>query len=234
MTKYDELPLFPLNAVLFPEMPMPLHIFEPRYLEMIERCRGENARFGVVLIQSGAEVGEIAIPHSTGTIARITQCEALDNGRLNILATGEQRFRIVEIYHEKSYLTAKVETLVDQRGHPTLLAAARDAASDLFRTYLRRLYSLANRHISAIQIPSDPVELSYAIATAVQVPLMEKQRLLELDATQERLEREIEILESEVDAQEFLCALHATLPNHASREISPINPEELRQLTSRN
>lgn len=234
MVNYDELPLFPLNTVLFPDMPLPLHIFEPRYLEMIQHCRREHSPFGVVLIQSGAEVGDPAVPYSIGTTARLTQCEPTRDGRLNIVATGESRFRIVELFQDKSYLTAKTQLVFDDAGDPEMLAPAYDAAADLFRTYLRRMYALANRHMSAIQIPTDPVELSYAIANAVQVPLLEKQRLLEFEITQDRLEREIEILESEVDAQEFLCRMHAKLPNRTSWEISPINPEALRQLTSRN
>jgi Lon protease-like protein len=234
MINFDELPLFPLYTVLYTDMPLPLHIFEPRYLEMMEHCRAYGGRFGVVLIQSGAEVGDPAVPFSVGTIARITQSETLPNGHLNVLVTGEERFSIVDIVQHRSFLTARVEVLAEERGDQITLDMAHEGAADLFRTYLRRLYALANRHISSLQIPTDPVELSYAIANAVQIPLIEKQRLLEYDSAQARLEREIDILKSEVDAQEFLCRVHAKLPNRTSWEISPINTDELRQLTSRN
>ena len=66
MTNYHELPLFPLNTVLFPDMPLPLHVFEPRYLEMMDYCRRERTPFGVVLIQSGPEVGGPSLPFSVG------------------------------------------------------------------------------------------------------------------------------------------------------------------------
>ena len=89
MTNYHELPLFPLNTVLFPDMPLPLHVFEPRYLEMMDYCRRERMPFGVVLIQSGPEVGGPSLPFSIGTMARVTHREPLDSGSLNIVATGE-------------------------------------------------------------------------------------------------------------------------------------------------
>jgi Lon protease-like protein len=215
-------------------MPMPLHIFEPRYLEMIEHCRAGNAPFGIVLIRSGAEVGGEAAPFSVGTLARVSRREAVDGGRLNIVAIGEGRFQIVEILRHKSYLTAKTEPVADRPDDPATLAAARDTASQLFRSYVRSLYSLANRHVSGLQIPTDPAQLSYAIANAVQIPLLEKQRLLEYRSTQDRLRREIELLSTEVDAHEFLCQMHSQLPDPATWEISPINPEQLRPLTSRN
>lgn len=234
MINYDELPLFPLNTVLFPDMPLPLHVFEPRYLEMMEQCRREKARFGVVLIQSGPEVGGPSLPFSVGTIARVTQREKLVNGRINVLATGESRFRIIDLSHDKSYLTASIEPVDEVDGDAAALGQACEQAAELFRTYLHRMYLLANRHVSALQIPKDPVRLSYAIANAVQTPLLEKQRLLEYASTEDRLRREIEILAAEVDAQEFLVNMHAGLPSQASWEIAPIDTEGLRQLTSRN
>jgi Lon protease-like protein len=234
MTNYHELPLFPLNTVLFPDMPLPLHVFEPRYLEMMDYCRRERMPFGVVLIQSGPEVGGPSLPFSIGTMARVTHREPLDSGRLNIVATGEARFRIIDLNHDKSYMTAVIEAVEDSSTDAMTLSLAYDQAAELFRTYLRRLYLLANRHVSSVQIPGDPALLSYSIASAVQVPLLEKQRLLEYSTIEDRLMREIEILTAEVAAQEFLCEVHAGLPDRTSWEIAPINCEELRQLTSRN
>src|SRR5438128_2047759 len=90
-----DLRLFPLNTVLFPGMRMPLHIFEERYKIMVRECMEEDAPFGIVLIRSGVEVGGGAVPHSLGTTARIMQVEYLDEGRLNLFAIGERRFRII-------------------------------------------------------------------------------------------------------------------------------------------
>ncbi|MEZ4622859.1 MAG: LON peptidase substrate-binding domain-containing protein [Caldilineaceae bacterium] len=105
-----DLPLFPLkNVVLFPGMVLPLHIFEPRYREMINRCIDEQLPFGVVLIEEGTEIGEAATPHRIGTGAKIIRVERLEDGRMNITALGTERFQIQEVHHDRAYLTATVE-----------------------------------------------------------------------------------------------------------------------------
>lgn len=83
-----KLPLFPLNTVLFPGMALRLHIFEPRYRLMVADCLANGGLFGVVLIRSGREVGEPAVPHSVGTTAHISGAERLPDGRLNIEVFG--------------------------------------------------------------------------------------------------------------------------------------------------
>jgi Lon protease-like protein len=89
-----ELPLFPLQTVLFPGMVLPLHIFEARYRTMIDLCLRENKPFGVLLIRDGHEVGGPAITYRMGTSAYITQAETLPDGRINILSVGYQRFSL--------------------------------------------------------------------------------------------------------------------------------------------
>src|SRR5437867_720934 len=91
----EEIPLFPLNTVLFPGMPLPLHIFEPRYREMIGVCSDEDRPFGVVLIREGMEVGEAAKPFEVGTMAKIIGIDRLNDGRMNIVTVGTRRFRVM-------------------------------------------------------------------------------------------------------------------------------------------
>src|SRR5688572_13111983 len=86
-----ELPLFPLNTVLFPGMPLRLHIFEERYKLMIERCYSSGAPFGGTLIRKGGEVGGGADPFLIGCTALITEIEPLNDGRMNIVAVGHER-----------------------------------------------------------------------------------------------------------------------------------------------
>src|SRR3990172_7303439 len=90
-----ELPLFPLNAVLFPGATLPLHIFEERYKQMIRRCLEERTPFGVLLIRKGNEVGEPAEPFDVGTVADMVRVQHLQEGRMNILCRGGERFRVV-------------------------------------------------------------------------------------------------------------------------------------------
>ena len=114
MPNYEELPLFPLHVVLYPEMPLPLHIFEPRYREMVMRCREEDTAFGVVLIRDGEEAGAPAVPHAIGTTARIDQFEELPDGKMNVVVTGETRFHVLETFHQQPYLTARVAPFHEQ------------------------------------------------------------------------------------------------------------------------
>ena len=88
-----ELALFPLFTVLFPGMPLHLHIFEPRYRLMIQRCLEANQPFGVVLIRKGEEaMGPLAEPYITGCTARIARTERLRDGSMNLTVLGEERF----------------------------------------------------------------------------------------------------------------------------------------------
>jgi len=91
-----DFPLFPLGTVLFPGGRLPLRVFEQRYLEMAKSCLRDGASFGVCLIREGAEVGAPATPESVGCTARITQWDMQQLGVLQIVAQGEQRFRILE------------------------------------------------------------------------------------------------------------------------------------------
>src|SRR6266487_1733603 len=127
----EKLALFPLNTVLFPGMPLPLHIFEERYKLMIGRCIEEERPFGVVLIRSGPEVGGPATPHPVGTIAQIAGWKSLDEGRMNVIAVGQERFRIIEVVRLEPYLVARVTPLVDQEPQPGLEPVARQVRASL-------------------------------------------------------------------------------------------------------
>src|SRR5205809_7823326 len=101
------LPLFPLNVVLFPHMPLPLHIFEPRYRQMIADCLEEGHSFDVVAIQAGSETGP-ATPHELGTVGQIIRIDRFDDCRMNLLAMGVSRFEIVGTADDRRYLRRQV------------------------------------------------------------------------------------------------------------------------------
>src|SRR5210317_923979 len=89
-----EIPLFPLNTVLFPGMMLPLNIFEPRYLEMINDCIEKKSPFGIVLTRSDKEAGGAATPHMIGTAARIKKVQHKEDGRMTIVVVGTRRFQV--------------------------------------------------------------------------------------------------------------------------------------------
>src|SRR5207248_5482663 len=132
----DELlPLFPLNTVLFPGMPLPLHIFEERYKLMIGRCIEDERPFGVVLIQSGPEVGGPAVPHKVGTTAHIAAVKRADDGRMNLIAIGQERFQIREGVRQEPYLIARVEALADKEPEAEAAPLAAEVRA-ILATYL--------------------------------------------------------------------------------------------------
>jgi Lon protease-like protein len=191
-----ELRLFPLSSVLFPGMRMPLHIFEDRYKLMIRECIEENAPFGVLLIKSGSETGAGAIPYEVGTTARILQVEYLDDGRMNIFAIGEQRFRVAAFISSHPYLRGEVEPL-DQPasdGAAELVPKARE----MFGEYLKTYMSLGNQWIREVDLPTDPADAADYIAARTDVPPPVRQELLEELSPGARLKREIEIIAEEL------------------------------------
>lgn len=179
----QELPLFLLNTVLFPGMPLRLHIFEERYRLMISNCIRQSQPFGVVLIKEGVEaLGPLAEPHDVGCTARITSVEQLEDGRMNILAIGRERFRIVSLDYELPYLVGKVERYPLYDGDPV---AQEDAARRLrpwITNYMDLLSALDDIELNAEQLPEDPVALALVAATLLQVPQNQKQGLLATDS----------------------------------------------------
>src|SRR5215204_5692400 len=104
-------PVFPLNTVLFPSLPLPLHIFEERYKLMIGTCAVTDKQFGVCLIKEGVEVGGPAEPYEIGTLARIAEIERMPDGRMNLMTFGVSRFRILSMVQREPYLIGNVELL---------------------------------------------------------------------------------------------------------------------------
>ena len=194
----DEFPLFPLHIVLFPGGILPLHIFEPRYRLMIQSCLDEQSPFGVVLIKKGEEVGESAVPYLVGTVAQILEVERLEDGRMNLLTRGQVRFEILEMKRDLPYLVGRVRVLdvedIDAYEHLESLAVK---ANQLYRTYESLLTELIADWKVPEQIPTSPHHLSYQIGNRLQIPLEEKQKLLETLPIHQLLSREIKLLDRE-------------------------------------
>ncbi|MEZ4518885.1 MAG: LON peptidase substrate-binding domain-containing protein [Chloroflexota bacterium] len=194
-----ELPLFPLNTVLFPGMPLPLHIFEDRYKAMIQFCLQENQPFGVVLIKEGvAEGGPLARPHLIGCTAEIAQVENLDEGRLLIMSIGRERFRVTRLQYEKPYLVGLVETAPIIQDDPDLLRSESAELFPLVREYLDILSRSNSVDFDAAQIPTEAIPLGYLAATIIQLPAAEKQELLAMDRATELLYSTLRVFRREV------------------------------------
>ena len=174
-----EIPLFPLDIVLFPGMPLSLHIFEDRYKLLIGNCLQERRPFGVVLIKKGREaLGPLAEPHLVGCTAYVSQVERLEQGRMNIGAIGRERFRINSLDQSLPYLLGQVERFPIG----DLNRAEQKLAADRLRPwvirYLAILPEVEDLTIEPRLLPADPILLAYLAATLLQVPVEQKQSLL--------------------------------------------------------
>jgi len=191
------LPLFPLNVVLFPHMPLPLHIFEPRYRQMIAVCLEEGHSFGVVAIREGAETGP-ATPHDVGTLAKIIRIERLDDGRMNLLVSGASRFEIVKTATDRPYLRGQVRIIPEAGDDLEATGRLTEATAMAFRRYSNLVRALAGQPPQHPEPPMEPELLSYLIAAALNLQIPEKQTLLAQRRTDERLALELRILRKEI------------------------------------
>ncbi|MFN2115851.1 MAG: LON peptidase substrate-binding domain-containing protein [Anaerolineae bacterium] len=176
-----QLPLFPLQTVLFPRAPVRLHVFEDRYKEMMLHCIDEASPFGVVLIKSGTEAGgPLPDPHLIGCTAVITKAAALANGDLNIEAVGTERFRILSLVPGQPYLVAHVETLAVQRPDEEAMALSGTRLRRWLERYLAVLSTASGEDIDPTsgRLPADPLALAYVAASVLPLPSTEKQALL--------------------------------------------------------
>ena len=187
-----ELPLFPLGMVLFPGAPLPLHIFEERYKTMIGNCLERNEPFGVVLIKEGREVGDPAEPFPTGTTARVLRSELLDEGRMNIMTKGERRFVISEVTRQVPYLVGLVRYLDEPVGDG--VAELMTELDEEYRALVQGLTALAGGYASQVEMPEDPVELSYSIAASLNIQPLVRQSLLEATSAAARLSHLVPLL----------------------------------------
>jgi uncharacterized protein len=192
-----EVPLFPLGTVLFPHMPMSLHIFEERYKTMMRDCRKASTTFGIVAIRSGQETGGGAVPYEVGTLAQLDEIEELADGGYNLVVVGASRFHIDGYSRDRPYLVGSVHYLQDipaPTGDTERLATAVTAA---FRGYAGQLRGIGQEDPFEFGLPADPELLSYLVAAAMQVETAQRQRLLEIDGTAERLAACLRLLRRE-------------------------------------
>jgi len=174
----EDLPLFPLDTVLFPGMPLILHIFEDRYKLMVGMCLEQMKPFGVVLIKEGVEAhGPLAEPQLVGCTARITQVERLGQGRMNISAIGRRRFRILSLNRELPYLSAKIAYYPIQSGEGDSAPAAGKLRLLVVR-YMEELSRIQGSEFDFSQLPEEPVSLAYTAASLLRIPPQKKQLFL--------------------------------------------------------
>jgi Lon protease-like protein len=201
-----ELPLFPLHTVLFPRQTLPLHIFEPRYRQMIADCLQADRTFGVVLIREGAEVGGPAVPYDVGTTATIQDVERLPDGRMNVITVGHERF-LIQDYDaaSKPYLVGRVSLW------PWGSEGFRE--TELSQTVQRRLEryvdlfaQVSDSDLDLDLPPQQPATLAVLAAVVMQVPPEKKQAMLETPSFNELLRYLSQLLRKENRTLQLMLA----------------------------
>jgi hypothetical protein len=177
------IPLFPLNIVLFPDGPLPLRIFETRYVDMVRSCMREGRCFGVALITEGSEAGP-AETYDVGTTAKIIDFHQLPDGLLGLSCVGQQRFRILQRSVAKDGLNlGEVEWLANE---PVLSVPARHAPlAELLRTVLPQLGEV---YTGIDMRLDDAAWVGYRLAEILPIELHRKQSFLEMDDPVQRLD----------------------------------------------
>lgn len=187
----EQLPLFPLPLVLLPNELLPLHIFEPRYQQMLKDIELKRNLFGITLFESEGNPSDRPAIGSVGCVAEIRESQSLPDDRTNILAMGVVRFRVIDIVDsETPYLMADVGFFEDE---PEDAATLRDAADEVFALFDRiakAAFKLSGNRGRFPEIPkAEPEQLSFLVTAAFNLDNELKYQLLEMTSTHERLEK---------------------------------------------
>ncbi len=210
----EEIPLFPLNTVLFPYAEIVVHVFEDRYREMMRHCLKFDTGFGICLIRSGDEVGDVPDPYMVGTYARIVSAQTYDDGRIDVKVRGERRFRIRRLDDSRPYLVGYVEPVVeaeveDSPRSDALALKTRECLQEYIESSFKRL----DYHVAKVQLPQDATALSFLAATFLNMENIRKQHLLETTDTVDRIAELLPVLEEHMIQAQELQIIEAELPS---------------------
>ena len=176
------LPLFPLGAVLYPGLLLPLHIFEDRYRQLVRDLLDGPAprQFGVIAIRKGRETGVDGVQslYEVGCTATLRRAEQHPDGRFNLVTVGTRRFRLLSLDETLPYLRGEIELLTEDEVDEAAAAPVVRAVQVAFRAYLDALTEWGGATVQVEDLPAEPVLLSYVVAATMVIDLPERQSLL--------------------------------------------------------
>ena len=219
-----ELPLFPLPIVLFPGVPLPLHIFEPRYQQMLSDIRAGDSLFGLSYLDVTKSGGDIPVAGHIGCVAEVTEVQSLPEGRSNILTVGLIRYRL-ESYVDRGdeYLVGRVSFFEDEEEEETeLLDGRAEEVSQLFMRIARAVRIINDERASLPELPpTEPERLSFLVAAAMELDTEVKLEMLEMRSTAERLKRLRDLLTRAVTNYEERARIHGVARGngHGGKQI---------------
>lgn len=208
-----ELPMFPLNAVVFPGVSLPLHVFEDRYRALVRHLLEiedpAERLFGTVAIREGYEIGDHGAQSlfRVGTLLQLTEVERHDDGTFEVVAVGSDRIRMERLQGGDEFPRGEIEVLPEPTDVVPEHVAERARAT--FTAYREVLRSIAGDPFSG-DLPRDPVYLGWTLAACAPLPMAERQGLLEASSATDRLVEVTELLRSELEAMNVISSLPAT------------------------
>jgi uncharacterized protein len=219
----ERLPLFPLGTVLYPGLLLPLHIFEERYRQLMRDLLAEPGpqRFGVIAIRKGRETGidGVSSLYEIGCTATLRQVVEQTDGTFDIVVAGTSRFTLRAIDDSWSYLRADVDLIEDETGDEAAAQAAVGVVQRAFHGYLAALAERGVTQQGTLDLPDEPVLLSYLVAATMVIDLPARQGLLAQPDALARLEAERALLGKETAMLRALTSMPA--PDLRSTPTSP-------------
>lgn len=219
----SNLPLFPLPVVLFPGVPLPLHIFEPRYRQMLTDIQMSDNMFGLAYFDPSVSENEVPPAGHVGCVAEVTETQTFPDGRSTIMTLGVIRYRL-ESYVERGdpYLVAQVSYFEDDEEDESRLTATAREVAETFTRIAQAVRTINDERASLPDITdTEPQRLSFLVAAAMEIEADMKQELLELRSTSERLQRLRAMLNIAVKGYEERARIHelAKSNGHGGRRI---------------
>lgn len=175
----SQLPIFPLGVVLYPGTTLPLHLFEPRYRQLLHDVRAGDSRFGILTGLSGVAERDLP-PGRIGCVAEVTEVEMLPDGRSNIVVAGRERFALEHfVASDAPYHVASVVEVPDvSTVNAVALAVASDDVVQHFRQVVKAVHAISGHRGSVPPLPDEPAQLAFTIASMIDLDLESRYRLL--------------------------------------------------------
>ncbi len=203
----DDCPMFPLGSVLLPYMPLPLHIFEPRYRALVDTCMANDRRFGVTLIERGSEVGGGDLRSLVGTMAKIVEAERFDDGRWGLIAYGQERIRVRQWLDDAPFPRASVEPWPE----PDLTEIGRTAMPGVMQRLRRALALKAElgepATAATADFTDDPAGLVFQACAVAPIGPLDQFELLCAASADARVTRLDELLADQIELLEGRMAM---------------------------
>lgn len=205
-----ELPLFPLPIVLFPGVPLPLHIFEMRYQRMLNDIRAGDSLFGLSYFDASESEATVPDVGHIGCVAEVTEIQSLPEGRSNILTIGLIRYHLdAYVQSGEPYLVGRVSYFEDEEEQAPVLEERAEEVSKLFMRIARAVRAINDERASLPELPpTDPERLSFLVAAAMELDTPVKLELLEMRSTAGRLQRLRDLLTRAVSNYEERARIH--------------------------